>query len=310
MLRALRLLLATFLPTLIARFSHGPLRPSWSFRFEWMVRFLRRDWDETAEWPLARQREAVAARPYPRPHLRQVTVRDETFAAVSVRRFVPRAPGPACIVFLHGGSYVYGSSRHSHADLCAHLAAATSLEVIGVEYRLAPEHTWPAQLEDVVAVCGALTGPFFLAGDSAGGHLAVRTAQQIARSPQGLVLLSPWVDLEMPGDSFRTNNAFDFGTREVLLRQAHAVAGARPLSELALHPSPGLPATFVSVGSAETPRDDILSFVERLRAARVETELHMAEDMPHNPTLFAAYHPNGKAAFNAAVGFIRARIGG
>ena len=307
MFRSLRLLLLTFLPTLRARFRHGPRRPSWSFLFEWTIRFLRRDWDETAQWPLEAQRAATAARPYPAPHLSKVTVHDEQVGGVSVRRFTPPKPGPLKVVFFHGGSYIYGSTRHSHAELCAHLAVASSLEVFGVEYRLAPEHPWPAQLEDARAVCEALPGPLVLAGDSAGGHLAVQTAEVLKEKPRGLVLLSPWVDLEMPGASFTSNDDSDFGTREVLLRHARAVAGGRPLAELGLArvKLEGLPPTFVSVGSAETPRDDILGFVERLRAAKVDVTLHVAPDMPHNATLFEAYHPNAKAAFEAVVQALR-----
>lgn len=307
MFRSLRLLLVTFLPTLRSRLRHGPRRPSWSFLFEWTIRFLRRDWDETAQWPLEAQRQATASRPYPGPHLSKVTVREEQVGGVPVRRFTPPQPGPLQVVFFHGGSYIYGSTRHSHAELCAHLAAATSLEVIGVEYRLAPEHPWPAQLEDARAVCEALTGPLALAGDSAGGHLAVKTAEALADEPRGLVLLSPWVDLEMPGASFTTNDDSDFGTREVLVRHASAVAGGRPLAELALArvKLEGLPPTFVSVGSAETPRDDILAFVEQLRAAKVDVTLHVAQDMPHNATLFEAYHPSAKQAFAATAQVLR-----
>ena len=310
MLRALRLLLTTFFPTAVSRLRRGPLRPSWSFTFEWMIRFLRRDWDETASWPLPEQRAAIAAKPYPAPHLKKVAVRAEVIGGVPVRTFSPPKPGPVKIVYFHGGSYIYGSTATSHADLCAHLALATSLEVVGVEYRLAPEHPWPAQLEDAVAVCRGLKGaPLILAGDSAGGHLAVRTARVI--EAKALVLLSPWVDLEMPGRSFVENAAYDFGTREVLVRHARAVAGDAPLASLALANEPlgALPPVLVSVGSAETPRDDILGFVEKIRAAGGDCTLHTAEDMPHNPALFEAYHPAGRAAFEAAAGFVRAHAG-
>lgn len=311
MLRSLRLFLVTFLPTLRSRLRSGPRRPSWTFVFEWMVGSLRRDWDETAQWSLEAQREGMATKPYPAPHLSKVKVHDGQLGGVPVRRFTPPHPGALRVVFFHGGSYIYGSTKHSHAELCAHVAWASSLEVIGVEYRLAPEHPWPAQLEDARAVCAAMEGPFVLAGDSAGGHLAVKTAEARKTGPRGLALLSPWVDFEMPGASFTSNDDSDFGTREVLLRQAHAVAGGLPLSQLALArvALEGLPPTFVSVGSAEIPRDDILGFVEQLRAAKVEVTLDVAEDMPHNATLFAAYHPSAKAAFEALVQWLRGRSG-
>lgn len=305
MLRSLRLLLVTFLPTLRSRLRHGPLRPSWSFGFEWTVRFLRRDWEEGADWPFDRQRAAVAARPYPAPHLRRVATRDEHVGGVPVRRFVARAAAPDLarprIVYLHGGSYVGGSVKHSHGELCAHLAVATGLEIVGVEYRLAPEHPWPAPLEDALAVCDALGPPLLLAGDSAGGHLAVETSHRLAAKPLALALLSPWADLAMPGASFVRNDAFDIGSRPLLVRQA---AAARVTGRL--EPRPDMPPTFVSLGEVEAPRDDIEAFVERLRAAGVAVTVHVARDMPHDPALFAALHPEGKAAFDALVQFVMA----
>lgn len=274
-----------------------------------MIRALRRDWDETASWPLERQRAVTAARPYPHPHLKRITVRDGAAGGVDVRRFVPAKAGATKIVFLHGGSYVYGSTRTSHADLCAHLALATSLEVIGVEYRLAPEHPWPAQLEDALAACRALGTQLILAGDSAGGHLAVNVAHEIVA--RALVLISPWADLEMPGSSYVDNEPYDFGTRDALIRQARGVAGERPIASLALANDPlgALPPTLVVAGSAEVGRDDILSFAEKLRAQGVECTVHVAEDMPHNPPFFEAYHPSARRAFEAVVSFVRSHAG-
>lgn len=307
MLRTLRLLLVTFLPTLRARLRSGPARPSWGFLFEWSIRMLRRDWDETATWPLPRVRQLTAERPVPQPHLRKVTVTDERVAGVDVRRFTPASPRKTPVVFFHGGSYIYGSTRHSHAELCAHLALASGCEVLGVEYRLAPEHAWPAQLDDAKAVCAALDGPLVLAGDSAGGHLAAFTAVSLEKRPAAVLLLSPWADLEMPGASYSTHDRFDFGTREVLCVHARAVAGATPLADLALArlPLARLPSTFVSVGGAEVPHDDVVAFAARLREAGVDVTLHVAEDMPHNPLLFEGLHPNARAAFDAAVAFVK-----
>lgn len=263
--------------------------------FEWTIRFLRRDWDETADWPLLQQREAVANKPYPKAS--GVEVRDDRIGGVEVRRFIPPGVTGAPIVFFHGGSYVYGSTKHSHAELCAAFAKATKRELIGVEYRLAPEHAWPAQLEDALAVSREFA-EVILMGDSAGGHLAVKTSEALTKKPLALVLLSPWSDLEMPGASFTENAEFDFGTREVLVR--HATALGVDVKTLKLEPHDGMPRTFISVGEAETPRDDILAF-----AAKVpNVALHRAKDMPHNPLLFAKYHPGARAAFDAAVMFL------
>lgn len=279
--------------------------------FEWTVRWLRADWNETAASPLVFQRAVAASRPYPHPHVKQVTTRTGILGGVPVRHFIPASPGPVTLVYFHGGSYIYGSTHTSHADFCAHLALAASLEVIGVEYRLAPEHPWPAQLEDAVAACSAIAErPLILAGDSAGGHLAVKAAHAVPAI--ALVLLSPWVDLEMPGRSYFENDAFEYGTRDVLLRHARGVAGKLPLASLSLARDPlrALPPCFVALGDAELPRDDILAFVEKARDAGVECRLHVAADMPHNPALFEAYHPAARAAFDAAVAFVGERVAG
>ena len=111
----------------------------------------------------------------------------------------------------------------------------------------------------------------------------------------------------MPGRSFSENEPYDLGDRTVLLRHARAVAGPAPLASLALRNDPlaALPPTFVSVGEAEIPRDDILVFADAVRAAGVDCSVHVASDMPHNPALFESYHPAGKEAFAAIVTFIR-----
>ena len=309
MLRAFRLLLVTFWPTLSSRLRRGPLRPSWPFLFEWLVRHVRRDWDETASWPLPRQRANFARKFYPKPHVRQVQVRPGVIAGVRVRHFIPPVPGTTRIVYFHGGSYVYGSTDTSHAELCAHLALATSLEVVGVEYRLAPESPWPAQLEYAVGVCRELTGsPLVLAGDSAGGHLAVKTAQQM--KVEALALISPWVDLEMRGHEYL--ETYDIGTCEVLRRQALAVAGALPVASLSLSKDPlgALPPTLVVAGGAEALLDDITGFAGNLRADGVDCTLHVAEDMPHCPPLFEAFHPSARHSFDAVADFVRSHAKG
>jgi acetyl esterase/lipase len=277
--------------------------------FEWIIRFARRAWDETASWPLPMQRADIAARPYAHSYVKRVAVRPTTLGGVPVRCFIPANPGVTRIVFFHGGSYIYGSTETSHADLCAHLALATSLEVVGVEYRLAPEHPWPAQLEDAIGVCRALPGPLILAGDSAGGHLCVKTALQVV--VKALVLVSPWVDLEMANWGSAANDPFETGTRDGLVRHALAVAGSLPASSLALANDPlgALPPTLVSVGELEILRDDMLAFVEKLRAAGAQCTLHVAKDMPHDPVLFVGFHPSADATFDAAACFIRQYAG-
>lgn len=285
-----------------------------------MVRYLRIDWDRTADWDLKALREDVNARPYPKKHVRNVDIRDEKLGRVPTRIFTPReSRGSAVILFFHGGSFIYGSTHTTHAELVAALANATGLVVYGLEYRLAPEYPYPAQLEDALRAFDALVSDgiqpdhILFVGDSAGGNLALVT--QIALRDRGgpraraLALLSPWSDLTMPGASFQANEPFDFGTRNELCNHAKAFVGDVPLDDPRVSPIHAelrnVGPVFVSVGGCETPKDDILRLVNALRAAGVDTRLHEAVDMPHNPTLFADFHPSGHAAFEALVAFVR-----
>jgi monoterpene epsilon-lactone hydrolase len=318
--RSLGLLWLAFFQTLWARLRRGRLRPSWSFLFQMLVRYVRIQWDRTADWDLATLREDVNARPYPKNHVRLVDIRDEELGGVPTRVFAPRASrGSAVILFFHGGSFIYGSTRTTHSELVAALANATGLVVYGLEYRLAPEHPYPAQLEDALRAFDALVaqgidpGRIVLAGDSSGGNLALVT--QIALRERGgpraraLVLLSPWCDLTMPGASYRENEPFDIGTRNELCIHAKAFVGDVPLDDPRVSPIHAdlrnVGPVFVSVGGCESPKDDILQLVDALRAASVDTRVHEATDMPHNPTLFADFHPSGAAAFGALVEFVR-----
>ncbi len=242
---------------------------------------------------------------------------------MSARWFTPPGKRDGVVLFFHGGSYVYGSARTTHEDLCARIALESGVELVGIDYRLAPEHPYPAQLEDARAAFDALLkdgrspADIVLAGDSAGGNLAI--ALQLALRDAGraqaraAVLVSPWSDLEMPATSFVDNDPYDFGTREVLVAQARMFAGDVPLSDPRLSPTnadlEGLAPCLVLVGECEIPRDDIVKLATRLEAAGVETTLHRAPDMPHNAPVFAAYHPSGLRALEVIADYVKTKTG-
>jgi len=321
MVRTLRMMLLSLFHTLRSRWSRGPLVASWSVGMEVIVRFLRRDWEETASWSFPRLRAESDASPYPTANVRKVEIRDGELGGVPARWFVPPgAPAHAAVLFFHGGSYIYGSARTTHADLIARLALRTGLTAIGLEYRLAPEHPYPAQLDDAHAAVEALraTGveKIVVAGDSAGGNLALMLQIRLRDAGEGqaagCVLISPWSDLTMPAASFQENDPYDYGTREVLLVHARAFAGDVPLDDPRISPVHAdlkdLAPVFLLVGSREIPRDDILALGERLEAAGVDVVRHLATDLPHNPPFFADYHPSGAASVDGIVDFIRARV--
>jgi len=324
MLRSLRLMLFAWIATIWGRLVGRPRHTNWPFVFELLVRYLRLDWDETASWDDKKLRADLDARPYPNKYTKKVKIVASSLGGIAAWTYVPpnRVEG-GCVLYLHGGSYVYGSAKTTHAELIARIAVETGIEVVGLDFRLAPEHPYPAQLEDAIRAFDALVSTgmpaqqIVIAGDSSGGNLVV--ALGLALCDRGgpaaaaLVLSSPWVNLHMPGASFAENDPFDFGTREVLARQAIAFAGGLPLQDPRISPSyaklDGLAPCLVTVGEVELPRDDILEFAKRLKTSGVDVTLHVARNMPHNAPVFAEYHPEGKLALDAIVRFIRARLG-
>ncbi len=234
------------------------------------------------------------------------------------------AAGDHAALYLHGGGYVIGSVR-THRVLMAGLSRASGARVLGLEYRLAPEHPFPAPVEDAVAAYrwllrqGYAPGRIAVAGDSAGGGLAVAMLAQ-ARSyglplPAAAVCFSPWVDLEGIGDSMTANaGSSDMVERDGLLFMANAyLNGANPRAPLA---APlyadlrGLPPTLIQAGGAETLLDDSTRLAEAARAAGVAVELDVWDDMIHVWQLFAPMLPEGRQALAQAGAFIRKHTGG
>ncbi len=226
------------------------------------------------------------------------------------------------IYYLHGGGYTVGSVN-THAALVARLCQAAGARGLAVDYRLAPEHPFPAAVEDAVAGYRWLldqgTDParVIVAGDSAGGGLTVATL--VALRDRGVprpavgVCLSPWVDLEGLGESMRTKAAEDPMIDEPHLHEsANAyLAGADPRTPLA---APlyadlgGLPPLLVHVGSAEVLLNDSTRLAERAKAAGVDVTLEVWDEMIHVWHFMAGILPEGQQAIDRIGQFVRERV--
>jgi acetyl esterase/lipase len=189
------------------------------------------------------------------------------------------------LLYLHGGGYTTGSPA-THRALTGHLAARCDAQVFAADYRLAPEHPFPAALDDAVAAWRGLRGEgldagrIAIAGDSAGGGLAVATVLRLRALgeplPRALVLFSPWVDLTLGQLS-----AVPPGEVMLTLPWIRECAGSYVAGSDARHPliSPieadfeGLPPTLVQVGTDELLLPDSRRLCERMRAAGVPVEL-------------------------------------
>jgi monoterpene epsilon-lactone hydrolase len=314
------LMAATIARTLARRAAHGPLRPSWTLRTEIarasMRAVLERSKGRSPQW----LRDAQASLPV------QVALRAEVSFApceidgVPCEECTPRAARPErTILYLHGGGYVIGSIV-GYRDLVSRLAVAANARVVAVDYRLAPEHRFPAQQNDCLAVARALlaagTPPVKLAiaGDSAGAALAVATMCALRDLGQPLpaaaVLICPWVEPFAEGGSMIAHDPYDFGDRELLVRWARDTAAPPddPRFHIPNAKLTGLPPLLVQAGGAEILFDQIHRFVSQARASGVDVELEVAPDMFHDWHLQAALLPEGATALEAAGSFLRRRI--
>ena len=224
------------------------------------------------------------------------------------------------LLYLHGGGYQLGSCQ-AYRLLAATLSQVIGWRLLVLDYRLAPEHPFPAAVEDATAAyrwlvaTGITPEHIMLAGDSAGGGLTLAELVSLrdagAVLPAGAILLSAWTDLALSGDSWRTNEEKDFlVTRAFSLEQRQAYLGERdprtPLASPLYADLHGLPPLLIQVGSEEVLLDDATRMAEQARAAGVEVTLHIAEGMWHvwHATAAVRLFPEGKEAFDQIADFV------
>ncbi|WP_166254450.1 alpha/beta hydrolase [Marinobacter salicampi] len=215
-----------------------------------------------------------------------------SYRDVPVSRVSHDVRGTGALIYFHGGGYVIGSAS-THAGVAGHLAKGTGLEVIVPDYRLAPEHPYPAALEDAQAVYLALLDEgcsptdIALAGDSAGGGLALALAMALRDGghpmPRSLCLFSPWTDL--------TNSQLYRPDCEPILnkgwidKSATLYAGSESLTSPGVSPVygdlSGLPPLLIQVGSQEILLNDAQRLADRAQAHGVETVLEIYNDLWH-----------------------------
>jgi acetyl esterase/lipase len=236
---------------------------------------------------------------------------------------MPRVGQDRVLLLLHGGGYNSGSPR-THRKLAALLSRAAHMRVITPDYRLAPEHVFPAAVKDALKAYGWLLEQGFsadkiiVAGDSAGGGLALsmmlalREAQ--AALPRMAIVLSPWTDLGVSSPSYERKRKFDpVITKEGLGEAGRWYAGERSLSDPMASPlfadPAGLPPLLIHVGGDETMLDDSRIFAERAKAAGVEVTYREFPEMWHVHHHGAPEVPESVQAFNEISAFIRSQFG-
>lgn len=235
----------------------------------------------------------------------------------------PGAATDKALIYLHGGAYVIGSAQGYRA-LSSALGRAAGARAISLDYRLAPEHPFPAAVDDAVAAYRALLGQgltpgnIAVAGDSAGGGLTVAmlvaALQAGLPAPAAALAISPWVDLECAGGTIVSKAAEDPAlTREGLQSMAALYLNGGslrgPLASPIHADLTGLPPLLIQVGSAEILLDDATRLAAAAGAAGVETRLHVWPRMPHVWHAFGFMLGEGRDATAEAGAFIAARFG-
>lgn len=285
-------------------------------------RYARRPRPEITQDVIDRQRRVMDGLDrLPRP--RRVDYIDTLVGGVPAIVATPTERTPERhLLYLHGGAYVVGSPR-SHIAMAAVLARLSNATATVVEYRLSPEHVYPAAIEDCVAAYRALAADvdpatITIAGDSAGGNAALATMLALRDSgdplPGAAYLLSPWTDLTGSGDTVVTHAGIDPMLIDPDIPAAGRVyAGDTPLDHPGVSPLfadlGGLPPLLIQTGLDEVLLSDSTRLAARARAAGVDVTLDLAPGMWHVYQSFVRFVPEAHEALTRAAVFIRSRVG-
>jgi acetyl esterase/lipase len=226
------------------------------------------------------------------------------------------------VLYLHGGGYAIGS-LNTHRRLAFDISAASGARVLLLDYRLAPEHPFPAAVDDAAKAWrwllkqGLAPNKLAIAGDSAGGGLTIATLVNLRDQKLGLpacaVAISPWVDLEGVGTSMTARSAQDPMVQKAgLTWMADMYLGGKdaraPLAAPLHADLKGLPPILVQVGTAETLLDDATRIAERLHSAGCDVKLSVWPNMLHVFPLFAPILSEGRDGCLEIGQFMRARM--
>jgi epsilon-lactone hydrolase len=235
----------------------------------------------------------------------------------------PGADPARVIMFLHGGGYVSGSIK-SHRHMIAQAGRESGTRTLAVDYRLAPEHPFPAALEDALTGYRFLLSQGFLpenimiGGESAGGGLTIATLVSLREAgaplPACAWCSSPWTDLEMSGATIQTKAGVDPLIQgpylhELAAAYLHGIDPRMPMASPIYADLRGLPPLLIQVGSDETLLDDAIRLAAVAAAADVRTTLQVWPHMIHAWHLFYAQLTDGRLALAEVGAFARAMLG-
>ena len=243
------------------------------------------------------------------PHNNNVQIRPLRLAGIRAEEIKPPSAATQLIFHIHGGAFFLGG-LHTHRALMTDIAAQSQMQVIHIDYPLAPEHAYPEAIDALLDVYQALLvqgiqpKDVIISGDSCGANLALalclKLKQQPKSMPSGLILMSPFLDLSLSGKSIRDNQKHDALLSVEALQAGiqHYLSDGIQADDPRVSPLfddlNGLPPTLVQVGSKEILLDDANRFREKAEQAGVKIHFKLYTGMWHNFQMFNAWFPEAK----------------
>ena len=280
-------------------------------------------WDENTSIPAFREMAEAGNRRMENKLPAGLEVVPFNISGMKAEWLVPAGAGrDKVILYTIGGGYISGTCN-DHRTLVAKVAQTSGIAVLMFDHRLAPEHPFPAALEDALTAYrwileqGTTPENIVIMGESAGGGLCLATLLAVRDQglplPAGAVALSPWPDLKLTGDSYRTKANVCISPPGMSTVCSKYYVGDHDPTEPWISPLygdlHGLPPLFINVGDYETMRDDSTRFAAKAKAAGVDTTLMVGKKMIHCYPLMAPMFPEATQALEEVCHFIKQRLG-
>ena len=322
-IKAVWVFISSLCTVFTSRLIRGPKHPTWTYRTEFIVTFLRNQ----IEHLLQLGPKVLQARPVKSPigpslpiktHFDKIQIGT---CKTEVHTPVGWTPADGALIYLHGGGYAL-CSPSMYRDLTSRICAAARVKVFVLDYRLAPSHPFPAALEDSLFAYQYLLDEGYppekisIAGDSAGGGLTLATLLSLRDKQQPLpktaALLSPWVDLTCKCESITANAPYDYLPVDSLPKMAQMYTDESNLENPLVSPVfadlQGLPPLLVQTGGAEMLLSENLKLVDNAREAGVNVTLEVNDGMFHVWQAFARFLPEGRTAITALGNYLRTHM--
>jgi len=293
----------------------GQIKNNWDLTMDVVVQFMQLHRKEGIKVDKLRKVNKLAFPPKKGIKISKMNFKLETGEEINGEWFVPKTVeyDNKVILYFHGGGFIFCSTT-THRDLISNVAVHSKSKVYGFNYRLAPEHKYPSQIEDGIGAYNFLRSEacnsikpedIIFAGDSAGANLALSVAVHLRDLgeplPNGIVLISPWIDLTNSSSSWLKNFEHDYlpSAKEMYTFSRHYAPEHMDLADPRLSPVnanlSGLPPIFVQVSNLEQVYDDSLWLQSKAKEHKVEVTLDLYKNLPH---VFQAFKiPQAQEAF-------------